>query len=64
MIAYCGSLSYRFLLVFERGPKLLQFWWDRRARQLQSFNDIASIANLILRDERVGVSLRSKYVQI
>lgn len=49
--------SYRFLLVLERRPKLLQFRWDRRAGQLQGFNDITSIANLIFCDEGVGVTL-------
>lgn len=50
-------LSYRFLLVFEGGPKLLQFNRDRRAGQLQGFDDITSIANLILSDEGVGIAL-------
>lgn len=49
--------SYRFLLVFERGPKLLQFRWDSRTRQLQSFDNITSIANLIFCDEGVGIAL-------
>lgn len=49
--------SYRFLLVFERAPELLELSGDRRAGKLQGFDDISSIANLTLRDEGVGVTL-------
>lgn len=57
----CSSLnppsSYRFLLVFEGGPELLQLRWDQRARQLQGLDDVTSVAHLVLCDEGVGVAL-------
>lgn len=52
-----SSPSYRFLLIFERHPELFQFRWDRRARQLQSLDDVASVASLVFGDESVGKAL-------
>ncbi len=54
--------SYRFLLVSEGRPKLLQFRRDGRAGQLQSFDDVTSITNLILSDEGVSVTLEEVVV--
>lgn len=51
----CGP--HRFLLIFEGGPELLQFRRDRRPGQLQGFDDVSCVSNLILSDEGVGVTL-------
>ena len=50
--------SYRFLLIFKGHPELFQFRWDRGARQLQSFDDVPSVASLVFSDESVGEALK------
>lgn len=55
------STSYRFLLVFEGAPELLQFRRDRRARQLQGLDDVTCVASLLLCDEGVGIPLRGRH---
>lgn len=56
--------SYRFLLIFKRHPELFQFRWDRRARQLQSFEDVPSIASLVFCDECIGKALKRKEMMV
>lgn len=52
--------SYRFLLIFKQHPELFQFSWDRRARQLQSLDDVTSVPHLVFCDESVGKALTEK----
>lgn len=52
--------AYRFLLIFKRGPKLLQFRWNWRARKLQGFDDVTSITDLLFCDEGVGITLEGR----